>query len=134
MELKFTEELIEGYLRHGSNGEETVLKLVDVTGNSDDEVLAEILYEKFNRKTVTVRYFICPHKMTLGEAETRFLSELFGIGEIDGEMDAEYNMFYSDITGYLWTDEGIVIGGHDLLEELYSHNGKYLILLVEVHD
>jgi hypothetical protein len=47
-----------------------------------------------------------------------------------GEIDAEYGARYSDITGYLWTDEDITVGGHDLLEELKAQAGRYLLLEV----
>jgi hypothetical protein len=45
-----------------------------------------------------------------------------------GEFEAEYSPHYSDITGYLWTDEDIKVGGHDLLEELKSQAGRYCLL------
>jgi hypothetical protein len=35
---------------------------------------------------------------------------------------------YSEITGYLWTEESLMIGGHDLLEIFRSHVGHYLVL------
>jgi hypothetical protein len=136
--IKFTEEIIQGYLRIGSNGEKEVLVINRFQG---DEILAELLEDEFARKTVTVRYYVCPTLMTLEEAEERFIRDLFvnhdvsvDYGEAEGEVEAEYGVYYSEITGYLWTDEGIVIGGHDLLKELYNFAGHYLILVVDVHD
>jgi hypothetical protein len=40
-----------------------------------------------------------------------------------GEADVGHR--YSEITGYLWTDEEIMVGGHDLIEELHDHLGKF---------
>lgn len=131
--MKFTEEIIQGYLRVGTNGEEDVLK-IEPYRNHGGEIVAELLRDSFSRKTVTVRYYICEEEMSLDEASETFIRKVLGLGEVDGEMDAEYSVAYSDITGHLWTDEGINIGGHDLLEELYSYAGRYLILVVDVHD
>ena len=36
----------------------------------------------------------------------------------------------SDITGYLWTHEKIKIDGHNLFEELDSHIGKFINILI----
>ena len=41
---------------------------------------------------------------------------------------------YSDYTGYLWTDENLKIGGHDLLDELKEDCGKWLFLTIEYKD
>jgi hypothetical protein len=51
-----------------------------------------------------------------------------------GATDAEYNARYSDLTGYLWTDEDWNVGGHNLLSELKSNVGKWLILEVELYE
>jgi hypothetical protein len=41
---------------------------------------------------------------------------------------------YSDITGYLWTEERIKINGHDLFEEINNYEGKHLDMVIEVKD
>ena len=43
-------------------------------------------------------------------------------------------MAYSEITGYLWTDEVVKIGGHDLLKEFETHLGKYLYMEIEYYE
>jgi hypothetical protein len=40
---------------------------------------------------------------------------------------------YSETTGYLWTDEKLQVGGHDLIEELSGSAGKFLIFEADVH-
>ncbi|MCA1695496.1 MAG: hypothetical protein LC749_12610 [Actinobacteria bacterium] len=35
---------------------------------------------------------------------------------------------YSEYTGYLWVEQIITVGGHDLFEELRSHVGRYCLL------
>jgi hypothetical protein len=43
---------------------------------------------------------------------------------------ATYRGVLSEYTGYLWTDEDLMVGGHDLLAELKSHLGKFCHLYV----
>ena len=50
-----------------------------------------------------------------------------------GGIEADFNPRYSEITGYLWTDEELNVGGHDLMAELKSNVGKWLILEI-VYD
>lgn len=90
--------------------------------------MAEVLEDEIAGKTVTVRYWITNKETTKEEAQEAF------IGELLGRLDAECRSRYSEITGYLWTDEEINIGGHDLLAELQSYVGKWLILEVDIHD
>ena len=49
-------------------------------------------------------------------------------------LDIEYSHAYSEYTGYLWTDEKLVIGGHDLLNEIKGNIGKYIHLEIEKED
>jgi hypothetical protein len=51
-----------------------------------------------------------------------------GCDEMLGEGDATFGARYSEDTGYLWTDEELNVGGHDLLGELESHEGRYCLL------
>ena len=73
---------------------------------------------------LTVKYFISQEAKTWKEARLGHLEHLYGVGDVD------YGDAYSEITGYLWTDEEIKVGGHDLLEELRSNKGKYCILSI----
>lgn len=50
-----------------------------------------------------------------------------------GEVDSEYYHRYSDYTGYLWTEENFVCGGHDLLQILRSHLGEYIHIEIELY-
>lgn len=113
------EKIYTGFLRHGSNGEDFELLM------HNDEILAETL-EEIHCKMVTVRYYISDKEVTLEEAQKAHLLTVMGAAYV------EYEMHYSEITGYLWTDEELQIGGHDLMEELKSHIGKYLILIITI--
>lgn len=92
--------------------------------SSLEEPLAEEL-EWMAGKQVSVRYWITDRECTKEDAQRLATLEIMGIGE------AEYGARYSEYTGYLWTDEEITVGGHDLLAELKSHAGKWLVLEVE---
>ena len=84
--------------------------------------------EDITKKKVTCRYWITDQQTTRDDAQERFLRTLMG------EADVQYEPRYSEITGYLWTDEDLNIGGHDLLAELCSSVGKWLILEIDVHN
>src|SRR5437868_3327415 len=58
-----------------------------------------------------------PHDHRLGLRRVRLLAQ----GRIN-------HSHYSEITGYLWTDENLMVGGHDLLDELRSHKGSFVHL------
>lgn len=91
----------------------------------DDEPLAyqisEAMYE--HGRYLSVRYWTSDDELRDDELRERVIRALLGDG--DG---TRYNDRYSDITGYLWTDEDIVVGGHDLLDELRSHLGQWCLL------
>jgi hypothetical protein len=64
---------------------------------------------------LSVRYWSAPHEMTQDQLVD--VTIRVGLGE------ADVGHHYSDITGYLWTDEEV--GGHDLIEELRSRLGSF---------
>lgn len=90
--------------------------------------LGERLRDDIANKNVSARYWITETKMGRDEAISAFLKVLFGAS------DCEFCAVYTEETGYLWTDEECKIGGHDLLAELRSHVGKWLILEIDIHS
>lgn len=50
-----------------------------------------------------------------------------------GEVESRYYHRYSDYTGYLWTEEGFICGGHDLLKILRSHLNEYIHIEIELY-
>jgi len=89
--------------------------------------LAEILKDDIARKTVTARYWITDRQVDKVEAQEGFIRQLMGATDID------FGSHYSEITGYLWTDEEVNIGGHDIIAELHGYVGQWLILEVEIN-
>lgn len=92
--------------------------------SGSEEPLSETL-EWMAGKQVCVRYWITDKQATADEAQEEFMSRLIGVA------DVKFWSHYSDVTGYLWTDEDLNVGGHDLQREFRSHLGKWLILEVE---
>jgi hypothetical protein len=100
-----------------------ILFLDDAVGNYD-EPLAEVISDDMERhgEYLSVRYWTAGKTRSDEEMIDGAIREMLGFGE------AEFRHAYSDITGYLWTDEDIRVGGHDLLEELKSQAGRYCLL------
>lgn len=115
------QKIYSGFLKLGSNGEEEDVLFLS------SKPLAEALND-LHHKIATIRYYISDKEVTLEQAQQLFVDSLFG------KVDAIYNMHYSDITGYLWTDEELNVGGHNLLNELMTYLGKYLILVADINE
>ncbi len=109
-----------GWLEERDHGEADDILFLSGT----EEPLAEIL-EWMAGKQVCVRYWITDKHATADEAQEEFMNRLMGAA------DVKFLSHYSDVTGYLWTDEDLNVGGHDLLREFRSSLGKWLILEVE---
>lgn len=75
----------------------------------------------FNGKFVRVKYLISDSPIT--NPTEQLIKNLYGDIEIDN-----YPCFGSEWTGQYGVDETLTIGGHDLLNELRSHEGKYCYL------
>jgi hypothetical protein len=92
------------------------------------EPVASYLQSEIAGKFVNVQYWISTKELSKTELKAELVKKVYG------EADVEYVQQYSDFTGYLWTDENIKIGGHDLLKELKGFEGSYIHLEILVHD
>jgi len=110
----------EGLLYLHSHGEACDILFL----SSCSEPLAEEL-EWISGKNVTIRYWITEQKCTKEEAQEDFVRQIMG------SADCLFGARYSEITGYLWTDEDLNVGGHDVIAELKSFIGQWLILEIE---
>ncbi len=114
-----------GILAVRYHGEADDILFLDNTGRrSYDEPLAETISDDLDRcgRYASVRYWTADAPLpddAIAESAVRAML---------GDLEAEYAACYSDVTGYLWTDEDINVGGHDLLEELKAQAGRYLLL------
>lgn len=108
------------------------LLCLHTAGDADDVLFLSSLKDPLarelqwmNSKKVTVRYWVTDRQVTKEEAEETFVQLCMG------KAKADYGSHYSDMTGYLWTDEELNVGGHNIIEELKSYVGKWLIMEVD---
>ena len=80
--------------------------------------------EWMSGKQVSIRYWVTDQQMSQEDATEAALRQMLGVAEV------EFGSRYSELTGYLWTDENLTVGGHDLMAELHGNVGKWLILEV----
>lgn len=116
--------IYKGIVRESTRGENDDALFI----GDNSQPIAEIFEEDFEGKQVTVRYWISDKEKTKQELIKSCLYNLLGV------VNAQYRDSYSEITGYLWTDENLYIGGHDLLEEIRNHKDEFIYLEVDVHD
>lgn len=112
----------EGWLtlKEDYNDHETV-------GLNGEPIAEELDY--LSGKVVTVKYYIANK-----EGSEEELKEDFLINTLYGNLESDYGACYSEMTGYLWTNDNLKIGGHDLRQELESYAGKYLYLIIEIDE
>jgi len=92
-----------------------------------EEVFGDRFYNEETKCQVSVRYLISDKPIE--DVET-MIADYFM--QLEGEMELEYSSRYSDCTGYLWTDKTFVIGGHNLLDEIYSYCDKDNYIYLEI--
>lgn len=94
-----------------------------------DFYLIESIADTFKRgDVVSVEYFITDKEVTEEEAREAFVMKTLGgpIDELDFVLDAYSSYTINELT------EELIIGGHDLLEELQSFEGSFLILVINL--
>lgn len=79
-------------------------------------------------KQVSLYYIASDKEIPEEEIQLETMKFFEGVG------NTKYGAYYSDVTGYLWTNEDFKIGGHDIVGELRSYIGKYLHMEIEVHN
>lgn len=101
-----------------------ILFLDDPANPGYADPLAEIVTDDIDSHGhyLSVRYWTAEATRSDEDMIEGAIREILGAGE------AEFKHAYSDITGYLWTDEDIKVGGHDLLAELTDQEGRYCLL------
>ena len=92
----------------------------------DNLVISEFFENELNGKQIRLNYFISDKEIPREGLEEQYLKKISGL------VDASIYPVYSDVTGYLWTEENCVVGGHNLYEELSNYVGKYLDMAIEV--
>jgi hypothetical protein len=112
----------EGWISLHTCGEaEDILYLSKVS----DPLASAVADDMFHGQFLSVRYYISDAEVSIDELEEAEIRKIVGGGE------ARFRHRYSEITGYLWTDEDLIVGGHDLIGILSSQLGKWCHLEIE---
>lgn len=115
--------ILRGFLTEAAYGEGDALYLSD-----NENPLVERL-EEIKDKQVSIRWFTSDKEKIFEQAEEDLIRTIMGEAE-----EVYLNNAYSDYTGYLYTDENLTVGGHDLIEELRSFKGQFINMEVIVHE
>lgn len=115
-----------GMLRVGDYGESMDVLFL----GEDHEPLAEVVSDNMygHGRFLSVRYW------TANEPQDDDAIAEGAVRQMLGEGDVRFHQAYSEITGYLWTDEDLNVGGHDLLAELEAQAGRYCLLEITYSD
>lgn len=118
-------EYYSGYInKYCSKSDVRCLALVETLDNfnyTNSSLLEDIEDDiKSHGCFLTVKYWISEKPLNEYQRTMEVAMLQSGLGHI------KYCEYFSEITGYLWTDENFTVGGHDLLTELESYDGKYL--------
>ena len=108
--------------------------LLNIVQDDKSLVLADLIKNDFNiGDNVSVKYYILDKEKTEEEATDALLKRIYGdIEKLNFILEAysEWTIeAYSEWT-ILDLEEEVIIGGHDLIEELSGYEGKYLILII----
>lgn len=108
---------VSGYVREGQYKEWEAMYI-------DDQLLAEILMP-FEGQEVYLCYAFDTAPITM----ERFVE--LAIMTAEGLVDINFGGHYSDITGPLWLDEDLIVGGHDLEPIFWERRGQYGALVIQ---
>lgn len=88
-------------------------------------------FKEFVGKVITLRYWVFNKAIvTVEEATELMLESIFEIGAVHSKCIHHW----SEMTGYLYTTEECVVGGHDMLFILKSFIGLHVLLEVKAHE
>jgi len=115
--------IIKGLIQEWTSDFDQVAINGDILGDQWD-------WEDFTGKVVHLRYFISEAPIeSLEDAIEGQIRTFYGALEADG-----YPVCGSEWTGQYAYEQEFVIGGHDLLEELRSHVGQYVLIEVRLDE
>ena len=111
-----------GRLILAPNGEaDEILYVLSDSGVTGDPLAKRVEGDMWQHgRKLSVRYWIAPKPINRKLRRDMIIKE--------GEGFADFGHRYSEITGYLWTDEDLMVGGHDLIGELRNYVGQYVHL------
>lgn len=122
----------------GENGETIGVQTIEKTKRLNGEVIENIVgnfpFTKEMEEKCGWRSCYASIQMLTGNTpiDLEHIDET-KIASMEGDVESEYYHRYSDLTGYLWTEECFVAGGHDIPQILLSHNGEYIHMEIELY-
>ncbi len=111
-------ETYEGYLHEAEEGG------LHIKGEAIAKLVTDSIRE--HGSFLTVRHWIAQQPINPETVKLEWLKQLY-----TGSATAEHKIQASESTGYLYTDEELIVGGHDLMAELYVHEGEYIYMEIE---
>ena len=120
--VESVEKVYRGRLQLGDYCE--AMDVLWLNPDSEEQPLVAIIQDDIadHGNYLTVRYFTSDEERSPDEVVESIAR--IGLGEV------LYRDRYSEITGYLWTDEDLIVGGHDLLAELKSQVGRFIHMTI----
>lgn len=94
--------------------------------NLEDPIATEFSF--ISRHNVDVTYWISNDNLSFSDVQEQYVLHLLG-----KSAQSTYMPIFSSYTGYMYTDDSLKIGGHDLVSELKSYVGKWINLEIVVH-
>jgi hypothetical protein len=119
---------IEGKISIRNLEDEGETDVIYVSDNPNDPLGERLVDAGVSHKRISVRYWTATEKASADDIKAEFIKKMLGYA------DARFGPHYSDITGYLWTDNHLNVGGHNLLAELASFAGRWLVLEIDIED
>jgi len=106
-------KIYKGFLQLEDHGDAD--DLIYIKG--DDYPILEQIQDDIEEygNLLSVRYFLSDKNEDINKLTENLIKSISGSADID------YGSHYSEYTGYLWTDQDLKIGGHDLADELYNN-------------
>ena len=126
----------EGWLdvRDDANGEKAIFLFENQKPSRHDVLCEEPLFKRITEETnfrgekVFVRWWAAGRQATRQELSDDIAMQALGAG------DCKYYARFSDLTGYLWTDNWFKVGDHDIKAELETLKGMWVLLEIEVAE
>lgn len=96
--------------------------------------LAKRVYDvsRSGQQPVTVSYHLTDQPETEDALHALLIAKMCGVS-VSGPLRSGYYHSYSEMTGYLYTDETFQVGGHNVIQELSRHLGRWCHLVLTVH-